>query len=315
MFQRSIYRKSFSSSMMLYYKKIKNGNDMKIQVRNLFHKFCIHLPFLCFVVAVCCLCFTYGVAVGKWEIFPSAYLNAGWDSLKELRKKPNKPLYHVHPARYNKEGIVAYEHAKSFPGVTLIAGSWKEDEDWTLGIRLIDLNGKILQQWRTNPRDIWEQSPHEDYITGAHDEKRKTCIHGAQLLSNGDIVFNLEYFGLVRMNSDSDIVWKLPYRTHHSIFQDDEGKLWVCGMKMHEKSVEEYIDLKPPFFEDTILKVSTDGVIEREISVLEVIYKSGYYSLIKNSQRNTADILHLNDIEILSEDYAGILICFKPVTS
>jgi hypothetical protein len=75
----------------------------------------------------------------------------------------------------------------------------------------------------------------------------------------------------------------------------------VCGTKSHERNSPQYVGLKPPFFEDTILKVSPEGVIEREISLLEVIYKSGHVGLLR---QHTGDILHLNDVEVLDKDKA-----------
>jgi hypothetical protein len=117
-------------------------------------------------------------------------------------------------------------------------------------------------------------------------------------LPSGEVIFNLEYFGLVRLNSRSEVVWKLPYRTHHSIFQDDDGDIWVCGVRIHRDFIPEFPGLEPPFWEETILEVSLEGVIEREISILEVIYKSGYHGLLRSY---SGDFLHLNDVEVLSE--------------
>jgi hypothetical protein len=133
----------------------------------------------------------------------------------------------------------------------------------------------------------------------------KTFIHGALLLPGGDVIFNLEYFGLVRLNPQSKIIRKLAYRTHHSIFQDGDGKLWVCGAKWCEKSVEKFLGLRPPFMDGMILKVCLNGEIEREMSVLEIIYESEYHNLLFTKGQTTGDILHLNDIEVLSEENAN----------
>jgi len=54
------------------------------KIRYLFRKFWIHLPFVFFVAAILCLCFAYGVAVGKWhagELFPKVgfiVMNLQW---------------------------------------------------------------------------------------------------------------------------------------------------------------------------------------------------------------------------------------------
>ena len=283
---------------------------MEKNARGFFRKFWLHLPFGCFVVAILCLCFAYGVAVGKWHLFPYGLLNAGLDSLRGLR---NKPPHFIHPARYKGEGTVVCEPEQVFPGVTLIAGYLKDGDDWNLGIRLIDLNGKILHQWRIDPQDIWPESPHSDCVSGSRDVwMANPCIHGVLLLPCGDVIFNLDYVSLVRLNAHSEVVWKLPYRTHHSIFQDEDGKLWVCGTKWREDRVPEFPGLKPPLRDDIILKVSPEGVIEREISVLETLYQSGYHCLLFLSRScSTGDVLHLNDVEVLSERKADAFGIFQ----
>jgi hypothetical protein len=81
-----------------------------------------------------------------------------------------------------------------------------------------------------------------------------TFIHGTWLLPDGGVVLSFGYYGLVKLDSRSNVVWKLPYRTHHSVFQDDNGKLWICGAKWYEDRDPDYPCLKPPFLDDIILR-------------------------------------------------------------
>jgi hypothetical protein len=261
-------------------------------VRSPFHRFWRYLSLGSFVVAAFCLCFAYGVAVGKWHLFPYRFLDMGLDSLRRLQ---NPTPHFIHRAKYEGEGVVIYEPQQVFPGVTLIAGPWKDMDGQNVGIRLIDMRGNILHQWRINVKDIREL----DKVM--YDEP---YVHGALLLPGGDVIFNLEYTILVRMNAQSEVVWKLKYPTHHSVFQEYDGSIWVCGVKWHGYPIEEFPGLKPPFWEDTILKVSLDGVIEREISMLRIIYESGYYNLLFATNQRTGDILHLNDVEVLNQQKA-----------
>jgi hypothetical protein len=275
------------------------------KLKALFLKIWVHVPFVCFVIAVLCLCFTYGVTVGKWHVFPYKFLNVGLDSLKEFLGRTSG--FRLHPARYEGEGVVKYEPEYAFMGVTLISGAWKDADGWYIGIKLIGLDGEVLHKWHVDPQDVWEKSPHDDILAGPFDGKN-TYIHGLLLLPNGDIVFNLEVFGLVKLNSDSEVVWKIPHRTHHSIFEDRGGYYWVCGQEIHESRIPEYVGIKPPFEEEMILQISPEGVIVRKISLLKVIYESGYDGLLHHK---TGDILHLNDVEVLSERLAGAFDLFQ----
>lgn len=278
---------------------------MREDGNGLLQKFRHYLPFGCFVAAVLSLCFAYGIAVGKWHLFPYNFLSSGWDSLKN---PANETPAFVHPARYEGEGLGECSYEQVQPGVTLIAGYLKDGDDWNRGIQLLDLRGNVLHEWRCDPRHIWARPPHQDITEPFLITEETTYVHGTLLLPGGEVIFNLEYFGLVKLNSRSEVIWKLPYRTHHSMFEDDAGSMWVCGLRIHEEAVPQFPDMKPPFWEDTVLKVSLDGVIEREISMLEIIHKSGYHGLLRF---DTGDILHLNDVEVLNEQKARAFDLFE----
>jgi len=242
-----------------------------------------------------------GVIVGQKN--PALYesLRVVWVTVKHQLVK--QPPHFVLPAKYPGEGVIFLAKEKVFDGATLVSSFWPNDQGvWMLGIRLIDLNGVVLHSWSVDPKSIWPESPHHDYATREYNDKVDTLIHGMQLFPNGDIVFNLEFFSLVKMNAKGEVIWKIPRRTHHSIFVDEEGNYWVSGMKWHDQANEvPYPGIKAPVAEDTILKVSPDGVIEREISVLKVIFDSGYLGLLHDK---TGDLLHLNDIEVLGSEMA-----------
>ena len=201
-------------------------------------------------------------------------------------------------------------------GVTLLTGYW-ESLGWKPGIRLIDSTGKILHQWKTDPAEIWPTSPHADRYWGRKNTS-DNYIHGCYLFDNGDVIFNIEYMGLVRMNAEGKVLWTLPYRTHHSVSRDQDGHFWVCGLQWIEDDPEgwmrlnQYPDLTPPVAEDFALKVSEEGEILHEISLLRVLYENGYQQLIRQmSGKRTDDILHANDIEPLSSGLANRYPLFK----
>jgi hypothetical protein len=128
----------------------------------------------------------------------------------------------------------------------------------------------------------------------------------------------MDNLGLVRMNAAGKVLWKLPYRTHHSVSRDQDGYFWVCGLKWIEDTPEgrtrlaRYPGLNPPVAEDFALKVSEDGEILREISILKALYRSGYQQLIPQiSGKQVGDILHINDVEPLLPAMADQYPCFE----
>ena len=264
------------------------------------------ISFIVFIISLMIFTFLFGLVTASFEWFPFPYFQKAWYTAKNLWQDATT-LHNINPARYpDKTGVLVYKKDKVYPGITLISGSWNPgDEDWYYGIQLVDLDGNLVHQWKLDPSKIWPESPHTDHTAGQHNKKRKTMIHGTIIYPNGDIVFNFEYLTLVRMDWDGNIIWKLPYRTHHSVFEDENGSLWVCGAKWREENVPEYPHLYPNYTEDMIVKVSPDGDIKREISILKVLYESNYYGLLFfDWVYNTGDVTHLNNVEVLSTEMA-----------
>ena len=128
-------------------------------------------------------------------------------------------------------------------------------------------------------------------------------IHGAVLLENGNLVFNFEYLGLVCLDFQGNVVWRLPYMTHHSVTRADDGNLWVCGQIYRTTPKERIPNLELPFREDMLLEVTPEGKIEHEWSVIDLLWKNDKQGLLylrnnnRRIPRNRGEAFHLNDVE------------------
>ena len=265
-----------------------------------------------FAVALACIVFAYGVIVGAYKVFPFSTLAGAVGTFKHYRTQMKNEFPGLTPARYKGEGAVVNKEGLTYPGVTLIAIPWHEGDDWLQSLRLVDMEGKTLHKWTVEPEAVWSESPHQDLMRGTKSTKLGTHIHGSVLLPGGDVVFNLSHYGLLRLNACSEIVWKVPYRAHHSVHMDEYGNFWAPGEIWHDKPIEKFPGFSTPFVEDTIIKVSPSGEIIREISILESIYRSGYEGLLFSSGRHkfSGDATHNNDVEVLesrlSADFEGL---------
>jgi Arylsulfotransferase (ASST) len=211
------------------------------------------------------------------------------------------------------EGVVVHVPDAPQPGLALISGI---SEDGVVGLRLIGIDGTVRHRWPASFSAIW---PDPQHVRGSRLPANDwdTEIHGAALLPDGDVVFNFERYGLQRLDPCGELVWKLPYMTHHAVFVSDDGHLWVPGIRYHAEPVSSLPGIVPPFEEDMILEVSPDGTILREISLLELFYANELQALLFANGGHTIDavshkdLLHLNDIEILSKSDAAAFPLFE----
>ncbi|HJP04118.1 MAG: arylsulfotransferase family protein [Gammaproteobacteria bacterium] len=266
-----------------------------------------------FILALCFLAFLLGSAVVTLKIFPYSYINSAFSAANELvqrSREGNKSQFHfINKARYEGEGVTVHDPAMAQPGITLVTSHWLTEGEYVSAIRLINLDGNVLHEWQIHPDEIWPVTPYDDYSAGKYNQPQN-YVHGTHLLPNGDIVFNIEYLGLIRMNACSDILWKLPYRTHHSVDRDDDGNFWVAGLNWRENPVDGYVHMKPPFVDETMLKVSPDGDILDEVFFVKEMYKSGYADIFSDIKA-IYDFTHMNDVEILDADMADAFSMFS----
>ena len=217
-----------------------------------------------------------------------------------------KPSYYYQTGA--KSGGLVKETGSAAPGLTLITAVNGKGE---LEAAIVELDGSAVQTWPIDWFTLWPDATHVPDIFIPKTEPG-THIHGAVVMDNGDLVFNFEYQGLMRLDVCGDTVWRLPYQTHHSIDRDEEtGNLWVSGRIFHDEPSPEFPNHVPPFAEPTVLEVSPDGEILSEVSVIELLEKNDLDGLLymddfddiqRGRAKTTGDTLHLNDIEVFPSD-------------
>jgi hypothetical protein len=185
-------------------------------------------------------------------------------------------------------------------GLTLVSGLTKDGD---IEAKVITREGEAVNRWLIDWFDgFW---PDPRHIPEEEIPKRRpaTLIHGIALLKNGDLLFNLHGFGLVRMDLCGNVVWRLPYQTHHSVHVDETGNIWVAGQKRIREYSRALPNYRPPFEEYTVLKVTPSGEILREISIFDVLIKNKFQGLLFMSAKYSkstvvsGDTLHMNDVE------------------
>lgn len=256
-------------------------------------------PKILFAFSLSVLIFAYGYCAHKFHLFPHGFLENAILGLGKIGREVTDQRSWFYKPTQVTEKISKYDHSKAYNALSMTTSLGEENKMY---VRIIDMNGDTVHEWKISWGEIWPDATHIPEIE-IPKEDPGTHIHGAVVMENGDIVFNFEHLGLVRLNPCGQVVWRLPYRTHHSIFKDDMGNLWVSAQINHDKAAPSIPNYKDAFIEPTLLKVSPQGKILLEKSVIELLQENNLHSLLYMSANDDVfmttggDTLHLNDIE------------------
>ncbi len=262
------------------------------------------------LLSIAFLAFLYGFVAQRFQLFPYEQVNAALTQATTRFQEENVfKSHYLKAAPYDRYGTRILSASDSQPGLTLITSYW-EDMGWNAGIKLIDSEGRVVHRWRTDVIELWPDAPDWVKVVGGY-------VHGSHLFDNGDVLFNIEHTGLFMIDSCGAVKWHLDHPTHHSIARDSDGNFWVPGnVKLSRsepqdmKYLRQYPGLTPtaksPVYEDRLLKVSPEGKVLADISLLKVLYDNNLQRyIVKISKRRNGDLLHLNDIDVLDASMAA----------
>jgi hypothetical protein len=264
-----------------------------------------------FLASAAALVFVAGFTVGWQKRFPTQLVEGWLAEIDDWRKYPGhnlrtRPEKFLSPARLAPASGQADPAPDSDSGQTLLTGFFNDRS----GLRLVDHSGRTLHEWSASYLEVFPDPTHLDSVP-KHDWD--VHLHGAVLYPNGDVVFNFEWAGLVRLDRCSKVLWKLARQTHHSMELDDDGNLWIPDRKRRLVPSADMPDVPVPVWDDYLVQVSPDGKVLREISILDVFHKSGQEALLNaNGGHGTTvllpedgDFTHLNDVEVLPAKLAA----------
>jgi len=262
-------------------------------------------------VILICASFAFGLYTGakRTSLFDYVYqLWLVWEERSDLIG--SRPTHWTEPRRFFGDGVIVNKLSGPEEDFVLLQGFF----DGELEVRLIRRNGKILQRWILRGSELMRDISHVGNVpsTDWHYD-----THGVVALPDGSIVFNLDQIGLFKLDKCGKVLWRVERPTHHSVEVNPDGTFWVSATrKWNESDSPPHLLFRPPLAEDVLMKVSVDGEILQEISLVDAFFASnelGLLTLTGGSAPSTMvstrydfdrEIFHLNDVEELPEDLA-----------
>ncbi len=264
-------------------------------------------PKISFVLSVAVLAFLGGFALRSARLPPNDFLERSWKQTRALFQSPT----FLKPRVHDRKGVRIVKPDRIQPGVTLITSMWHGPDGWKPLIRILDRSGRTLHQWRIDGAELFPDSLNLN---------RQRYLHGSHLLPNGDILFNVEHGGTVRVDACGRVRWRLPAGTHHSIERAEDGSFWISDVSPKPRTTSDrfpkgYPGLSDSVYVDQIAHVSATGRLLSVINVLDLLYANdlerylskAYIAAMPASpmaELPGPDPTHLNDVEPLPSSMA-----------
>ncbi len=260
------------------------------------------------------LSFVVGGVWVKANLWPVSLANTTVDTFRFLDQSNfNRRFLTALPSEHEGDGVVTHDAELAYPGYTLLSGIFPEG----VGVRLIDMTGETVHVWPVEFSEIFPKPTHlpANFIPRY---RFGYTVHGQTALPDGSVVVNMETLGTVKLNRCGDVVWTIPERTHHFVKPVGDGTFWIGGHGDHTSvssdiawpTVDPSQTTYPWEYENTLLLVSADGEILREVSVLRGVLEAAnwqeLFQVMENDQP-PEDPLHLNNMEIVTPKLAARL--------
>ena len=201
-----------------------------------------------------------------------------------------------------KTGVILFEAGVAFNGINIYTSNIDLPEAY-----LIDMHGNVVHKWAKNIKggDAWRH---------------------VAMCENGDLLAVAWDQMLIRLDWDSNVIWKRRMRAHHDVSVDESQNIYVLG---REDSLVFWHGIPVPILGDYIAVLSPSGEIKKKVYIYDIVKEkitlrsiAKIYRRILNPKnmrmfydkaktnyflmRDTCfDIMHMNSLEVMSRGIDG----------
>lgn len=258
--------------------------------------------------------FIAGAYTTEFEVFPyPQLLERPFQALRARRER--QQLTEKNPRRSAQwqgvsadwqTGVTTHRPEETAEGYTLFTSAHAS------AAFLVDQQGAVVHEWSKAFRDVYGESSHVSDPVPSY----KISWADAHVFPNGDVLGayaadgDTPYgYGLVKLDEDSNVLWKWEGHVHHDFDVRPDGTIWLLDQSFRDTS-EEPIPHVPDGWVDRVLegfvvKLSPEGDELERIPLLDAWaehYEDEFVEQFRG--KHQWDPLHVNDIEYIDEDFA-----------
>jgi hypothetical protein len=288
------------------------------------------------VLGLVSLGYLAGAAVVFFELPSSRFLEKGFTGarawIERQKAVPDTSDESAPPPSVGKVG----SPDKAYDGFTLYTIQSRSQAASRLRTRamLIDMEGNLVHDWAVAYEQVWPgRSPHVKNPV----DPELISFAGCHLYPNGDLlaVFHAlgdtPYgYGLVKLDSDSNVLWRYSDNVHHDVDVAEDGTIYALTQQITDHLPKSLDYLPSPCLVDyLVLLDAKTGREKRRIPILEAFLNSPFAAHLDALSRlprrvappglppaapaddGKGDILHTNFVHVLSRKQAPRFPLFK----
>jgi outer membrane protein assembly factor BamB len=265
------------------------------------------------IVSIAFLAFVGGAFVILTKVFPYEYFNQAYQAMDALyhQQQDYQTPYQTNlwrPARTDRRGVTIHKPDKAYEGLTLYTSSHAQKA------LLIDMEGRVVHEWSVPIREIWKNPKRklrpDGYVTWEYAYMYPNGDLIALVVGMGDTPWG---YGLVKMDKDSNVIWKYWDHVHHHLDVTEDDKIYVLTNEIHTNRIPGYEHLEPPRLDDYVVVLSPEGKPLKKVSIIDAFLRSRYGRMTRSVAWDIKqDFLHPNSIEVITAESASKLPFAKP---
>jgi outer membrane protein assembly factor BamB len=262
------------------------------------------------LLAALFLCFVVGAWVVLAQVFPYPYLAQAYEGGRALLAKETQYRDPFRtdfwkPVRTAAIGVTRHDPVKAQQGLTLYTSGHEARAD------LVAMDGEVVHTWQLPFSAVWDEtSPVSDPQPDDFIYWRKAMVYPngdllAVYVASGDSPWG---YGLVRIDKDSQLVWKYLGQTHHDVDIGEDGRVYALTHEIRHNAYQDFPQLAVPRIDDFVVVLSPDGEELQKVSIADALINSPYARLLTRVVWYTkGDYLHTNGIDVVEADDAVAL--------
>lgn len=232
-----------------------------------------------FLFGMVSISFVLGAYVMFFDHYPSGFLKKAFLGGDAVNKK-----YHDQFDPYVNQATPPFldKPGKTFDGFTLYMIA-KESGDNTKAV-LVNMHGDPVHTWTIPFSKVWPSPPHiREKVNDA-----RVCFFSGHLFPDGSLLVVLQGnqnsmngYGLVKLDKDSNVIWKHADNCHHDLDVGEDGTIYAIK-HVNAQVLPEGLDfINPPALLDSLVILKPDQEEQpKPIPILEAFRDSAKYKTL-----------------------------------